>query len=200
MVVVVEIGYECLGFLFALTACGRRAGVGISSLETVGLGGWTARNRLLQQLRGRVRPKVFGADERGKAGALGMERDKLRGRGLRCLNPLWCWRNARKGRQRARSVAQRWRRMGRLSSSLALRIRLGRQVHSGQGRRDGPGRALAADAERAEQEQADGQTAKERWTVRTWRCLLLDGRRCGGEDGRKSLRGSRLLRARAWPW
>jgi hypothetical protein len=38
VVVVVEIGYECLGFLFALTACGRGAGVGISSLETVGLG------------------------------------------------------------------------------------------------------------------------------------------------------------------
>jgi hypothetical protein len=95
-------------------------------------GGWTARTRLLQELRGRVRPKELRADERGKAGALGMERDKLRGRGLGCLNPLWCGRNARKGKQRARSVAQRWRRMGKLSSSLALRIRLGRQVHSGR--------------------------------------------------------------------
>jgi hypothetical protein len=38
VVVVVEIGYECLDFLFTLTACGRGAGVGISSLERVGLG------------------------------------------------------------------------------------------------------------------------------------------------------------------
>jgi hypothetical protein len=103
-VVVVEIGYECLGFLFALTACGRGAGVGISSLETVGLGVDGQRNRLLQELGTRVRPNGLGADERGKAGALGMERDKLRGRGLRCLNPLWCGRGMQgKAGQRARA-------------------------------------------------------------------------------------------------
>ncbi|KAF2263459.1 hypothetical protein CC78DRAFT_276362 [Lojkania enalia] len=55
---------------------------------------------------GAVRPKSTGADQRGKAGALGMKRDKLRGRGLRCLNPLWC---ARAGKE--------WAGMGRLERS-----------------------------------------------------------------------------------
>jgi hypothetical protein len=71
--------------------------------------------------------------------------------------------------------------MGSLSSGHALRIRLGRQVHSSRAGGDGPGRGWlerpgAGQGQEQEREQADGERGRRVRTGRCSRCLLLDGR------------------------
>ncbi|PSN69152.1 hypothetical protein BS50DRAFT_333916 [Corynespora cassiicola Philippines] len=138
-----------------------------------------------------------------------MKRDKLRGRGLRCLNPLWCGRakveckerQALGGRSVARSHSAGRRRQAAGDGSAATLIILGgRGLGRGRavagrggakgseggrvageqgGRRQGPARPMQPREERVDKR---GQE----WTKSgTYLLMVAFGwaRRCGGEMG-----------------